>query len=159
VPNSRRAAPGDPVDHRGSGGIVTLPVDVACPPRARRWVLVAAIVASSMAFVDGTIVNVALSAIGRDFGASAASLQWVIEAYALLLAALLLVGGSLGDHYGRRRILGLGVALFTGASALCALAGSISALIAARALQGLGAALLVPGSLALITASFPERER
>ena len=130
-----------------------------CPAAKRRWVLVATILASSMAFVDGTMVNVALPAIQRDLHASLADAQWVVEAYALLLAALLLVGGSLGDHFGRRRVFMIGVALFVAASLLCALSTTITMLIGARALQGIGAALLTPGSLALISASFPEAER
>jgi len=130
-----------------------------CPPGARPWVLAAAIVGSSMAFIDGTVVNVALPAIQADLQASAFEAQWVVESYALFLAALLLVGGSLGDHFGRRRIFGLGVALFALASAACALAGGVQQLILARAVQGVGAALLVPGSLALISAAYPEKER
>ena len=130
-----------------------------CGAAARRWTLVAAILGSSMAFVDGTVVNVALPALQRELGATAAEAQWIIESYALFLAALLLVGGVLGDRFGRRRIFMIGVALFTAASVACALAGSAGALIGARAFQGLGAALLVPGSLALISATFPEAER
>ncbi|MEO8003729.1 MAG: MFS transporter [Betaproteobacteria bacterium] len=126
---------------------------------AKRWILAATIIGSSMAFIDGTIVNVALPAIQRDLDATASDMQWVVESYALFLAALLLVGGSLGDHFGRRRIFMIGVALFAAASAGCALANTASTLIFARALQGIGGALLVPGSLALISASFPERER
>ena len=131
--------------------------EIAAP--ARRWVLVATILASSMAFVDGTLVNVALPAIQADLHVGLAGAQWVVEAYALFLAALLLVGGALGDHYGRRRIFMLGVALFVAASVGCAASHSLEALVVARALQGVGAALLVPGSLALISASFPEAER
>jgi EmrB/QacA subfamily drug resistance transporter len=112
-----------------------------------------------MAFIDGTVVNVALPALQHAFHASIADLQWVVEAYALMLAALLLVGGSLGDIFGRREVYVLGVAVFAAASAWCGVAGSISVLIWARSIQGLGAALLVPGSLALITASFPEETR
>ena len=130
-----------------------------CPPASRPWVLAAAILGSSMAFIDGTVVNVALPAIQADLHASAFQAQWVVESYALFLAALLLVGGALGDHFGRRRIFALGVALFALASLACALAGDVAQLIAARALQGIGGALLVPGSLALISASFPEKER
>ena len=121
--------------------------------------LAATILASSMAFIDGTVVNVALPALQSSLNATAVDLQWVIEAYSLLLSALLLVGGSLGDHYGRRRIFLIGVALFAAASAACGFAGDIRQLIAARALQGLGAALLVPGSLAIISSSFSENER
>ena len=120
------------------------------------WVLVAAILGSSMAFIDGTVVNVALPALQADLKASLADVQWVIEAYSLLLAALLLVGGSLGDHYGRRRIFMIGVAIFAVASTWCGLAGGIHQLIIARAVQGFGAALLVPGSLAIISSAFPE---
>jgi EmrB/QacA subfamily drug resistance transporter len=112
-----------------------------------------------MAFIDGTVVNVALPALQSSLNATAVDLQWVIEAYSLLLSAFLLVGGSLGDHYGRRRIFLIGVALFASASAACGFAADIRQLIAARALQGLGAALLVPGSLAIISSSFPENER
>jgi EmrB/QacA subfamily drug resistance transporter len=112
-----------------------------------------------MAFIDGTVVNVALPALQSHLDATAADVQWVIESYALLLSALLLVGGSLGDHYGRRRVFLLGVVIFAVASGLCGLAGNIRELIMARALQGCGAALLVPGSLAIISNSFSEQER
>src|SRR2546421_1276597 len=130
-----------------------------CSKTSGRWILAATILASSMAFIDGTVVNVALPALQSSLNATAIDLQWVIEAYALLLSAFLLVGGSLGDHYGRRRIFLLGVALFACASAACGFAADIRQLIAARALQGLGAALLVPGSLAIISSSFSENER
>jgi len=112
-----------------------------------------------MAFIDSTVVNVALPALQTNLNASIVDVQWVIEAYSLLLSALLLVGGSLGDHYGRRRVFLIGVALFAVASAWCGLAPDIHQLIVARAAQGLGAALLVPGSLAIISSSFPENER
>ena len=137
------------------------PVAAAAPmsAAARRGVLAAAILGSSMAFIDGTVVNVALPALQRDLGADAFQAQWVVESYALFLAALLLVGGALGDRFGRRRVFAAGVALFAAASAACALSAGVQQLIAARAVQGVGAALLVPGSLALISASFPERER
>src|SRR5689334_6749656 len=121
--------------------------------------LAASILASCMAFIDGTVVNVALPALQTNLNATAADVQWVIESYALLLSALLLVGGSLGDHYGRRRVFLLGVVIFAVASGLCGFAGNIQQLIAARAIQGLGAALLVPGSLAIISNSFSEEER
>ncbi|WP_418121119.1 MFS transporter [Variovorax sp. 160MFSha2.1] len=130
-----------------------------CPEAARPWVLAAAIVGSSMAFIDGTVVNVALPAIQSDLRATAFQAQWVVESYALLLAALLLVGGALGDHYGRRRIFAIGVGIFALSSVACALAGNVQQLIAARAVQGVGGALLVPGSLALISAAYPEKER
>ena len=124
-----------------------------------RWVLAATILASSMAFIDGTVVNVALPFLQTDLNATAIGIQWVVEAYSLFLSALLLVGGSLGDRYGRRRIFNIGVVIFAVASALCGFAANIEQLIAARALQGIGGALLVPGSLALISASFDEDKR
>jgi EmrB/QacA subfamily drug resistance transporter len=124
-----------------------------------RIVLAVTILGSSMAFIDGTVVNVALPALQNAFHASIADVQWVVESYALMLAALLLVGGSLGDLLGRRKVYVFGVAVFASASALCGLARNIDMLIWARSIQGIGAALLVPGSLALITASFPEETR
>ena len=130
-----------------------------CSKRAGLWVLVATTLASSMAFIDSTVVNVALPALQTNLNATIVDAQWVIEAYSLLLSALLLVGGSLGDHYGRRRVFLIGVALFAIASTWCGLAPDIHQLIIARAAQGLGAALLVPGSLAIISSSFPENER
>src|SRR6476661_413518 len=123
------------------------------------WVLAATILGSSMAFIDGTVVNVALPALQSALGATVSEVQWIVESYALFLAALLLPGGSLGDLYGRRKIFAAGVFVFTAASAWCGLAQNIHQLIAARALQGVGGALLVPGSLALISASFPTAER
>lgn len=133
--------------------------DAFCSPAARKWVLANSILASGMVFIDGTVVNVALPALQRAFDSGVAEAQWVVEAYALLLTALLLLGGSMGDRFGRRRVFAAGVLLFGVASVLCGLAQSIGQLIAARALQGLGGALLVPGSLALISASFPEAIR
>jgi EmrB/QacA subfamily drug resistance transporter len=112
-----------------------------------------------MAFIDGTVVNVALPFLQTNLNATAIGIQWVVEAYSLFLSALLLVGGSLGDRYGRRRIFNIGVVVFAVASALCGLSANIEELIAARAVQGIGGALLVPGSLALISASFAENER
>jgi EmrB/QacA subfamily drug resistance transporter len=123
------------------------------------WVLTATILASSMAFIDGTVVNVALPALQSALHATVSDVQWVVESYALLLASLLLLGGSLGDLYGRRKIFVIGVLLFAVASTGCGFAPSIAALIVARGLQGVGAALLVPGSLALISASFAGAER
>ena len=139
--------------------IRSAPQTAPCAKSRGPWILAATILASSMAFIDGTAVNVALPALQTNLNATAVDVQWVIEAYALLLSALLLVGGSLGDHYGRRRVFLIGIALFAFASAACGLAGSIHQLIAARALQGLGAALLVPGSLAIISSSFSEDQR
>jgi len=122
-------------------------------------VLVATILASSMTFIDSTVVNVALPALQAQLNATVVDVQWVIEAYSLLLSAFLLVGGSLGDDYGRRRIFLIGVGLFALASAWCGFIPNIHQLIAARAAQGLGAALVAPGSLAIISSSFPETER
>ncbi|HVR09264.1 MAG TPA: MFS transporter [Thermoanaerobaculia bacterium] len=130
-----------------------------CPPRQGAWVLAATILGSSMAFIDGTAVNVALPALQRDLGATVGDVQWVVEAYALLLAALILVGGALGDRYGRRALFTAGVALFALSSAACGLAPGIGWLIAARVAQGASAALLVPGSLAILSASFPPESR
>lgn len=132
---------------------------IPCSRATGRWILAATILASSMAFIDGTVVNVALPALQRAFQADVVDVQWVIEAYSLLLAAFLLTGGSLGDEFGRRRVFLLGVALFAIASVGCGLAATIAQLIAARAVQGLGAALLVPGSLAIISSSFAVEER
>ena len=112
-----------------------------------------------MVFIDGTVVNVALPALQRELGASLADVQWVVESYALFLAALLLVGGAAGDRFGRRRVFALGVASFAVASVWCGLADSVRMLIVARAVQGIGGALLVPGSLAIISASFDEGAR
>ena len=139
--------------------IVSVGAEKPCSVQARPWVLATTILASSMVFIDGTVVNVALPALQREFGATAAQAQWIVESYALFLASLLLVGGSAGDRFGRRRIFTLGVMLFAVASAWCALVGSIEQLLVARAMQGIGGALLVPGSLALISASFPEDVR
>ena len=127
----------------------------AADARRGRWVLAATILGSSLAFIDSTVVNVALPALQSALDATLADVQWVVEAYALTLAALLLTGGSLGDARGRRTVFAAGVVIFAAASAWCGLSRSIGELIAARALQGVGAALLVPGSLALISASFP----
>src|SRR5256714_2483480 len=130
-----------------------------CSKTAGPWVLAATILGSSMAFIDGTVVNVALPALQTALNATIQDVQWVVEAYGLFLAALLLAGGALGDHFGRKLIYALGVALFALASVWCGLAPTIHQLIVARALQGVGGALLVPGSLAIISASFREADR
>ncbi len=130
-----------------------------CSQGVGAWVLAATILGSSMAFIDGTVVNVALPAIQASLNADVAALQWIVEAYALFLAALVLVGGSLGDRYGRRRIFSSGVMLFTLASLWCGFAPGATQLILARAVQGIGAALLVPGSLAIISATFSSEQR
>jgi len=133
--------------------------DAPCAKSAGAWILAATILGSSMAFIDSTVVNVALPALQRSLNATVLDVQWVVEAYALPLAALLLVGGSLGDRYGRRRIFLIGVAIFSLASAWAGFAANISQLILARAAQGVGGALLVPGSLAIIGASFRGEDR
>jgi len=125
----------------------------------RRWTLVATILGSSLTFIDGTVVNVALPALQADLQATITDVQWVIEAYALFLGALILVGGSLGDQFGRKRVFLLGVLFFTAASMACGLATSPVMLIVGRALQGIGAAFLVPGSLAIISATFDDANR
>ncbi len=123
-----------------------------------RWVLVATILASSMVFIDGSVVNVALPTLQRELGATAAGAQWVVESYALFLAALILVGGSLGDHLGRKRIFLTGTILFAATSVWCGLAPNIGMLITARAAQGVAGALLTPSSLAIISATFTDPE-
>lgn len=126
---------------------------------AGRWLVAVTVLGSGMAFLDGTVVNVALPDIGRDFDAGTSSLQWILNGYLLTLASLILLGGALGDRYGRRRVFVLGIWLFTLASLLCAIAPSVELLIAARLLQGVGGAFLTPGSLALIEASFRPTDR
>src|SRR3981081_1512783 len=126
---------------------------------AGTWVLAATVLGSSMAFIDGTVVNVALPAIQANFHASVVDLQWVVESYGLFLGALILVGGSLGDLFGHRLIFAIGVAIFAVGSAGCGAASNIHLLIIARSIQGVGAALLVPGSLAIISSSFDEQSR
>jgi EmrB/QacA subfamily drug resistance transporter len=129
------------------------------PLSSSGWVLAATILGSSMAFVDGTAVNVALPAFQSELGATISEVQWVVEAYALFLGALLLTGGALGDLYGRRKVYAIGVGLFLLASVCCGLASNIHQLILARGFQGIGGALLVPGSLALISANFSAEQR
>lgn len=124
-----------------------------------KWVLVATILGSSMAFIDGSVVNVALPVLQADLNATTADVQWIVETYSLFLAALILVGGSLGDHFGRRRIFATGITIFTLASIGCGLSANVSQLLIARATQGIGGALLVPGSLAIISASFNSAQR
>ncbi len=133
--------------------------EAPCGAKAGPWVLTATIVGSSMAFIDGTVVNVALPALQASFNASVIGVQWVVESYGLLLAALILVGGALGDRFGRRLIFLLGVGIFAGASAACGFSSTLEQLIISRCVQGIGAALLVPGSLSIISASFDEESR
>jgi len=130
-----------------------------CGKAQRRWTLAATILGSSMVFIDGTVVNVALPALQTKLNATATDVQWVVEAYTLFLAALLLFGGSLGDRFGRKKIYAIGVAVFALASIWCGIAPGIHQLIIARAAQGVGGALLVPGSLAIISATFSEEDR
>jgi EmrB/QacA subfamily drug resistance transporter len=145
APCEEAAARAGAFDERSSGG--------------GAWVLAATILGSSMAFIDGTVVNVALPALQSSLHATITDVQWVVEAYALFLSALLLLGGALGDLYGRRRVFAIGVVVFSVASAWCGLSPNVAQLVAARAVQGAGGALLVPGSLALISASFPAERR
>ena len=141
------------------GVVLSSPAAVPCTREAEPWILAATILGSSMAFIDGTAVNVALPALQRDFHATVLDVQWVVESYALFLAALLLVGGSLGDRCGRRLVFCWGVALFAVASIGCGLAETVGQLIIARGVQGVSGALLLPGSLAIISASFGEERR
>ncbi|MCI2416471.1 MFS transporter [Saccharopolyspora sp. K220] len=134
-------------------------VAVALRSDSGRWILVATILGSGVAFLDGSVVNVALPAIGREVGGDLSILQWVLDAYLLTLSALLLLGGALGDRYGRRRVYTIGLVLFTVASLGCGLAPTGEALIVARLLQGVGGALLVPGSLALINSAIEHEDR
>ncbi len=136
----------------------------AAQPAAREverpgLVLAACVLASSLSFIDGSVLNVALPAIARSFSASTAEMQWVLNAFLLPLSALLLIGGSAGDHYGRRRMLIWGTALFTGASMLCAVAPSLEVFLGGRALQGVGAAMLMPNSLAILGHAFEGEKR
>src|SRR4029453_11685443 len=125
----------------------------------KRWILAATVLAASTTFIDAPLVNVALPALQADLQATITDVQWVIEAYALFLGALILVGGSLGDQFGRKRVFLIGVISFTVASVFCGIATSPATLIVGRALQGIGAAFLVPGSLAIISATFDDSER
>ena len=125
----------------------------------RRWILLATILGSSLTFIDATVVNIALPALQENLDANVTDVQWVIEGYVLMLAALILVSGSLGDSYGRKRIFIMGVILFTGTSLWCGLAGSIQELIIARIFQGIGGALIIPSSLAILSSSFDDNER
>jgi len=142
-----------------AGVVDSTKASAPCPIPSRRWVIVATGLGSGMAFLDSTVINVALPAVQANLGATLQDVQWVYGAYALVLTALLLVGGSLGDHYGRRRVFSLGVVLFAASSLWCAFALSPGQLVAARAAQGLGGAMMVPGSLAILGASFEETFR
>ena len=133
--------------------------DVPCTARAAHWILAATILGSSMAFIDSTVVNVALPALQASLHATVVGVQWVVEAYGLFLGALILIGGSLGDLFGRRWMFLIGVGIFGAASIACGLASNIQQLVIARSVQGIGAAFLVPGSLSIISASFDENRR
>ena len=135
------------------------PGDIRLGSTKGRWIIAATVLGSSMAMLDATVVNVALPTIGKDLHTSLAGLQWTVTAYTLSLAGLILLGGALSDRLGRRRVFVTGVAWFALASALCGLAPNIGVLIAARALQGIGGALLTPGSLAIIQATFVADDR
>jgi EmrB/QacA subfamily drug resistance transporter len=135
------------------------PAPVTLGSAAGRWLVTATVLASGMAFLDATAVQVALPAIGREFDSSLSGLQWIVNGYTLALASLILLGGSLGDRYGRRRVFLIGVAWFAAASLVCGLAQNTGQLVAARVLQGIGGALLTPGSLALIQSSFRASDR
>jgi EmrB/QacA subfamily drug resistance transporter len=139
--------------------MVTAPSPLLYRSARGRWVVTATVLGSAMAGIDATVVGIALPTIGRSFHAGVSELQWVTNAYTLTLAGLLLLGGSLGDRYGRRRVFEIGTAWFALASLLCAIAPDAPALIGARALQGVGAALLTPGSLAILQASFAREDR
>ncbi|RUX44972.1 MFS transporter, partial [Mesorhizobium sp. M7A.F.Ca.US.014.04.1.1] len=130
-----------------------------CPQSRRRFVLIAAILASALGFIDGSILAIATPAIRVNLGASLAEAQWISNAYALTLSALILAGGAAGDRFGLRRAFVAGIALFILASLACALAPNAIVLIAFRALQGIGAAIMVPGSLAIIAKAYPKKER
>lgn len=136
-----------------------VPFTKSAAAQSARWALVVAILGSAMPGIDATAVNVALPILQRDLHASSAAIQWVVEGYSLFLSALILVGGALGDRFGRRRMFVLGVVIFALASAGCAMSQSVVQLIIARCAQGLGGALLIPESLALITSAFDEKER
>src|SRR5215813_5243856 len=147
------------VDPCNEGVIRSGKAGEGCAKTQGRWILVATILASSMAFIDGTVVNVALPFLQKSLNATVIGVQWVVEAYSLFLSALLLVGGSLGDRYGRRLIFNVGVVVFALASVVCGLSQNIEQLIISRAIQGIGGALLVPGSLAIISNSFAPDQR
>lgn len=135
-----------------------MPLDIAAP-QSRRFVLVAAILASSMGFIDGSVISIAIPSIRADLGATLADAQWVSNGYLLFLSALILLGGAAGDRFGLRNVFGLGIAVFVAASIVCALAPTPLVLVVARAVQGIGAAFMVPGSLAIIAKAYPRDER
>ena len=141
------------------GVIASTKIAGGCPRRSKPWVLAATILGSSMAFIDGAAVSVALPVIQTELAASFSTMQWVVNSYTLLLAALMLIGGSAGDHFGRRWIFVAGVVIFAAASVACGLSANAWHLVAARALQGIGGACLIPNSLAIIGATFDDEEK
>lgn len=141
------------------GVVRSLNAEAPCAAQARRWILAATILGSSMAYIDGTVVNVALPALQASLHSSVVGVQWIVESFGLFLGALILVGGSLGDLFGNRLVFLIGVGVFAAASIACGLAANIQQLVIARSVQGVGAAFLVPGSLSLISASFDEKTR
>jgi EmrB/QacA subfamily drug resistance transporter len=147
------------LEHRNESDPNPMATQTENHANTERWVLVATILASSMAFIDGSALNVALPALQTDLNIGGAALLWVVNAYSLFLSALILVGGSLGDLYGRKRIFTMGIILFTASSLVCGLSPSIEILIIARAVQGVGGALMVPGSLAILSASVRPEKR
>jgi EmrB/QacA subfamily drug resistance transporter len=148
-----------PLAPTGRAARVSVPGAAPCAAASRPWVLAATILASAMAFIDGSVVTIVLPVLQRELGAGLGALQWVVNGYTLPLAALLLVGGAAGDRFGRRRVFVVGTVLFALASAACALAPGTAWLIATRAVQGVGAAIMVPQSLAIIAAAFPPEIR
>ena len=154
-----RGPPPGPLWQAGAVTVPAGPTALRMGTPAARWVLLTTVLGSGLVMLDGTVVNIALERIGADLGASFGGLQWTVNAYTLTLASLILLGGSLGDRYGRRRIFVIGVVWFAVASLLCGLAPNLELLVAGRALQGVGGALLTPGSLALISASFRGPDR
>ena len=141
------------------GVVRSVNASVPCTAQAEGWILAATILGSSMAFIDGTVVNIALPSLQASLHATVVGVQWVVESYGLFLGSLILVGGSLGDLFGRRSMFLVGVGIFTASSVACGFASNIQQLVIARSFQGIGAAFLVPGSLSIISASFDEKTR
>ncbi|MCS6758093.1 MAG: MFS transporter [Candidatus Devosia euplotis] len=147
------------IDRGGAAAVAETGAPSAYSPLQRRYALVSAILASSMAFIDGSVLSIAIPALRADLGATLVDVQWVSSGYLLFLGSLLLPGGAAGDRFGLRRVFGLVIGLFVAASLDCALAPQVGVLIAFRALQGIGAALMVPGSLAIIAKAYLGAER
>jgi len=145
--------------HCDEDAIRSVPTSSRCKKKAEKFVLIAAILGSSITFIDGTVINVVLPVLQKELDADVSQVQWIVELYALMLASLILVGGSLGDRLGRRKVFMSGVAVFALASTWCGLSPTVNQLIIARGVQGVGAAMLVPGSLALISANFSKKDR